>query len=182
MRARRLQMGCNIIEWNVETRQIRNPGDTSQTHFHGCRKIRQQTRRGNYAEQVVEAKNYWHWIHQRTGHHHHNRGQPPTHQTDECVLPPLGACVPSHRENVQNDPDAHSKLQKMHTHCWMRLQCRTGTRSRNRMHTYWLVHTQRGKQKRWLDETLVVVTKLHSTRHDVQKDTSETNGLHISKR
>ena len=101
MRARRLQMGCNIIEWNVETRQIRNLGDTSQTHVHGSKKIRQQTRRWNCAEQEVEAKNYWYWIHQLTGHHRHNRGQPPTLQTDECVLPSLGLCGPSHREDVQ---------------------------------------------------------------------------------
>ena len=60
MRARRLQMGCNIIEWNVETRQVRNLGDTSQTHIHGSRKIRQQTTvLESYAEQEVEAKNYW---------------------------------------------------------------------------------------------------------------------------
>ena len=32
--------------------------DTPQTHIHGCRKIRQQTRCWNYAEQEVEAKNY----------------------------------------------------------------------------------------------------------------------------
>ena len=86
MRARRLPMECNIIEWNVEARQSRNIGDTSQTHIHGCRKIRQQTRRWYHVEQEVEAKKNWHWIHQRTCHLHHNRGQPPTHQTDECVF------------------------------------------------------------------------------------------------
>ena len=89
-RARRLQMGCNMIEWNL--------WDTSQTH--GSRKIRQQTWCWNHAEQEVEAKNYWYWIHQRTGHHRHDRGKPPTHQTDECVLLPLGMCGPSHRKNV----------------------------------------------------------------------------------
>ena len=36
MRARRLAMGCKIVEWNVETRQSRNLGDTSQTHFLGA--------------------------------------------------------------------------------------------------------------------------------------------------
>ena len=83
-----------------------------RTHIHGCRKIRKRKRSWNYAEQEVEAKNYRYRIHQRTGHHHHNRGQPPTHQTDECALLPLGVCGPSHRENVQNDREAHSKLQK----------------------------------------------------------------------
>ena len=41
-----------------------------------------------------KAKNYRHRIHQRTGHHCHDRGKQPTHQTDECVLLPLGICGP----------------------------------------------------------------------------------------
>ena len=40
-------------------------------------------------------------------HLHHNRGQPPTHQTDECILHPLGICGPSQRKNVQNDRETH---------------------------------------------------------------------------
>ena len=51
-------MGCNIIERNVETRQVRNLGDTTHKHVHGSRKIGQQTRCWNYAEQEVDAKNY----------------------------------------------------------------------------------------------------------------------------
>ena len=94
LRARRLPMGCNISVWNMEAWQSRKMGDTSQTHIHGCRKIRQQTRRWYLIEQEVEAKNYWHWIHQRTGHHRHDRGKPPTHQTVECILHPLGICGP----------------------------------------------------------------------------------------
>ena len=43
--------------------------ETSQTHIHGC------------------------WCHL-----HHNRGQPPTHQTDECILHPLGICGSPHRK------------------------------------------------------------------------------------
>ena len=41
------------------------------------------------------------WIHQRTGHHRHNRGQPPTHQTDESVFHPLGICGPTRWKNVK---------------------------------------------------------------------------------
>ena len=91
-----LQMGCNINERNVEARIVRKLGDTSQTHIHGSRKIRQQTRSWYLTEQEVEATNNWHWIHQRTGHHCHDRGKPPTHQTDECVLPPLGIWADTH--------------------------------------------------------------------------------------
>ena len=58
MRARRLQMGCNIDERIMEARHVRNLGDASQTHIHGSTKIRQHTRRWNYVEQEVEAKNY----------------------------------------------------------------------------------------------------------------------------
>ena len=82
----------------------------------------------------VEAENHRHRIHQRTCHHYHDPGKPSTHQTDECVLLPLGICQPSHRENVQDDREAHSKLQKIHTHYWRRLQCRIGTWTRNRMY------------------------------------------------
>ena len=32
------------------------------------------------------------------GHHCHDRGKPPTHQTDECALLPLGLCGPSCRK------------------------------------------------------------------------------------
>ena len=51
-------------------------------------------------------------------------------------------------KNEQNVREAHDKLQNIHTYSWMRLQCRTGTWSRNRMHKCWKTHTQRGKQKR----------------------------------
>ena len=61
---------------------------------------------------------------------------------------PLGICGPSRRKNVQNDREAHDKLQKIHTHCWRRLQCRTGTWLRNRMYKCWQTRTQRGKHKR----------------------------------
>ena len=37
-------------------------------------------------------------------------------------------------KNVQNDREAHDKLQKIHTDCWRRLHCRTGAWSQNRMH------------------------------------------------
>ena len=56
MRARRLQMGCSIAERDLEACQVRNLGDTSQTRIHGSRKIRQQTRSWNYAEQEVATK------------------------------------------------------------------------------------------------------------------------------
>ena len=83
-------MGCNIFERNVETRQVRNLGDTSQTHIDGSRKIRQQTPCWNYVEQEVEAKNYLLTLNTSTN----GPSLPPTHQTDECVLHPLGICRP----------------------------------------------------------------------------------------
>ena len=44
------------------------------------------------------------------------------------------------------------------------------------------MYTQREKQNGWLDETVGDVTRLHSTQHDVQENTSETNDIHLSKR
>ena len=61
-------------------------GDTSQTHFHGIWKIRQQTRSRNNVEQKVEAKNHRHRVYQRKCHHHHDPGEPTTHQIDECTF------------------------------------------------------------------------------------------------
>ena len=43
-----------------------------------------------------------------------------------------------------------------------------------------MVHTQRGKQKRWLVEKLADAKRLLRPQHDIQKDTSETDDLHIS--
>ena len=63
-RTRRIQMGCDFIEWNVETWTGWDVGDTPQPHFHGCWKIREQTRSWNHAEQKVEKKNCWHRLHQ----------------------------------------------------------------------------------------------------------------------
>ena len=112
MRTRRLQMRWTINEGNVEARHVRNLGETPKTHVHGCRKIWQQTRSWNCAEQEVAATNYRYRIHQRTGHHCHDRGKPPTHRTDECLLPPLWRCGPprwkmyrtieKHTTNYQN--------------------------------------------------------------------------------
>ena len=48
-------------------------------------------------------------------------------------------------KKVQNDREARDKLQKIHTYCWRRFQCRTGTWSRNRMHKSWQIHIQRRK-------------------------------------
>ena len=58
MRARRLKMGCrcSLTERDLEACQVRNLGDTSQTHIHGCRKIRQQARSWNSAEQEMAKK------------------------------------------------------------------------------------------------------------------------------
>ena len=47
-------------------------------------------------------------------------------------------------------------------------------------HTH--THTQQRQQERRLDETLADVTKFHSTQHDAQEDSWETNDLQISKR
>ena len=55
-RTRRLQMGRNSTEWNVETWTGRAMGDTSQPHFHRCWEIREQTRSWNHAEQKVEKR------------------------------------------------------------------------------------------------------------------------------
>ena len=52
-------------------------------------------------------------IHHRTGHHCHDRGKPRTHQTDECLLLPLGICGSPRWKNVQNNRETPDKLQKI---------------------------------------------------------------------
>ena len=103
MRARRVQIGCNITERNVEARQVIKIWRKTKTQIHGCRKIWQQTRSWNYAQQEVASKKYRLRIHQRKGHHCHDRGKPPTHQIDECLLLSLGICGPPRWKNVQNN-------------------------------------------------------------------------------
>ena len=66
-------------------------------------------------------------------------------------FPPLGICGPSHRKNVQNDREAHNKLQKIHTYCWRRLQCRTGYWSRNHIHS-----TRENKRGDWMKHCLML--------------------------
>ena len=114
--------------------------------------------------------------------HHRDRVKPPTHQTDECVLPTLGICGPSHRKNCSK---RWRRTQKTAKDTYLLLE---GTSMQN-----WNVvtetectsvgrHPPRGKQKRLLVEKLADATGLHRFQHDVQKNTSETNDHHISER
>ena len=50
------------------------------------------------------------------------------------------------------------------------------------MYTERNVLVSAGTAKELIDETLADVTRLHSTQHDVQENTSETNDLRFSKR
>ena len=81
--------------------------ETHQKHIHGSKKIRQQTRSWDYVEQEVATNiNDTECINE-SGDHCHDHGKPPTHQTDERVLLPLGMCGPPRRKNVQNNREAH---------------------------------------------------------------------------
>ena len=88
-------------------------------------------------------------------------------------------------ENLQNNREAHDLQPKMHTDFGRRLQRRAWDQD-TEMNVQVLVnthtHTQQRQQERKLDETLADVTKFHSTQHDAQEDSWETNDLQISKR
>ena len=157
--------------------------ETHHKHkFMAAKKIRQQTRCWNYAEQEVVAKNYRHQVHQRTGRHCHNRGKPPTHQTDERVLHHSGYAdhhVEKMFEAIEKHPtnckkyipifggDFNAELGPSHgTEC---ISVGRHTLNEGNIRSDWMKH-------------LADITRTYSTQHDVQKNTSETNDLQISKR
>ena len=47
---------ANINERNLEARQVRNLGNTPETHLHGSRQIRQQTQSWHSVEQELATK------------------------------------------------------------------------------------------------------------------------------
>ena len=112
-------MGYNVIERNVETRQVRNLGDITHT-FMGAGKYDNKHGVGimlnkKWRQRIIDTE------------HINERAitativvNPP--QTDECVFHPLGISGPSHRKHVRNDREAHDKFQKIHICCWRRLQ------------------------------------------------------------
>ena len=81
---RRPQMGCNIDGRNVEARQVRNLGDTLKNIFMRAGKYDNKHGVGIMLNKKCD-KNYRHRVHKRTRHHYNDRGEPPTHLTDECV-------------------------------------------------------------------------------------------------
>ena len=58
----------------------------------------QHTRSWNAAEQKEATNNNRYWVHQWTGHHNNDCGQPTTHRTDERILSPLQVCRQSRRK------------------------------------------------------------------------------------
>ena len=107
-----LQIGCNIDERNVEAKRQRFGRDTKNT-FMGAGKYDNKHGVGIMFEQEVATKNHRHRIHQRTGHHCHDRGYPPRYQTDERTLLALGIRGPRRRKNVQYNREAHGLTAKI---------------------------------------------------------------------
>ena len=80
-------MGCNINERNVEG-QISQKIRRHTTNTYSCEEenLTTNTGVGIMLNRKSRQKKYRYRTHQRTGHHCHDRGKPPTHQTDECVF------------------------------------------------------------------------------------------------
>ena len=125
-------------------------------------------------------KNHRYWVTQRADHNNKEKGKPSTHHADERVLSPLGVCWSTHRENVQNNRKTHESQYEEHTNCGRRLQCRIGPTLRSRTSQCCSAHTQRGEQKKRLDEATDDDTELHSTQHDLQKNAWKASYLQIT--
>ena len=87
-------------------------------------------------------------------------------------------------KNVQNDREAHDKLQKKYIPIVggdfnAELGPGHGTECIS-VGRYTL--NEGNKRGDWMKHWLMLITRLHSTQHDVQKDTWETNDLQVSKR
>ena len=120
---------------------------------------------------IMLNKKWWQriFIHQRTGHHCRDRGKPPTHQTDECVLRPLGIRGPSCRKECTKRSRSTRQIAK-HTNLLLEeTSVQNNTLNEGHKRGDWMKH-------------LADITRTYSTQHDVQKNTSETNDLQISKR
>ena len=159
-------MGCSITKRDMEACQVRNLGDTSQTHIHGSREIRQQimlnkkwrqkssilsTSANGPSQQrcwsTTNESSWWAYTFSTPGM--------PTITSKKCT----------------EKWEAHEFQQKVYTDCWRKLQRWIGTRIRSWAYQRWPGHTQWRKQKRRLAEA-----------HDIQKYVWKTNDLQISTR
>ena len=95
MWARKLQMECSIIGRDLDACQVKKFRRHITNTCSWEQEIQQHTRNWNAAEQKVATNNNRYWVHQWTGHHNNDCGQPSTHQADERILSPLQVCRPS---------------------------------------------------------------------------------------
>ena len=107
---------------DMEIKQSRHLGDTTRTHIHGCWKIREQTWSWNIGEQEVAKTYLLDRLDQRTSRSNVDHSQQTTCTVDECVLPPLGVCGPSHCKSAQINREAHEIQKEEHTNCGRWLQ------------------------------------------------------------
>ena len=185
LRARRLPMWCFIIVWNGGGTDKEEIWETHHKHiFMGAGKYDNKHGRWYLTEQEVETKNNWHRVRStNVPSLHHNRGQPPTHQTDWVYISPTRDMRTTTSKNVQDDREGTRQTAKKYVpivggdfNAELGPGCGTKCTGVGK-------HTLNGGNKRgdW-NETVADVARLHSTQHDVQKDTWETNELHISKK
>ena len=154
--------------------QVWKLGDTSQTHIHGSREIRQQTRSWNYAEQEVATKKHWYWVSTSAkGHHNNDFGRPSKHQANERILSPHRVCRPSRRKMYRTiektrfpAKSVHRLLEETWTLNWSQ-DTELGVPALARTHS-------RRKRKRRLAEALADIARFQSTQHDRQKNAWKT--------
>ena len=167
-------MGCSMAKWDVETKQCWAMRVAAWTHFYGCPKSPEQTRRGNTSEQDVATKNQVDWIHQRACHCKIDHSQHAANIVDECFLSPHGVCRPSCRKSTRNNWETH-KIQNEHSNRRWRLLCWTWTRNWCWAPQCWTTHHQRDEQARRLDEAVADVAEIRRADHNVQENTSKTS-------
>ena len=141
-------------------------GDTSQTHFRGCRKIRQQTQRWHLAEQEVETKE------KIDTEYINERAISTTIVVNRQRIKLMSVYFPHSRYADHHIEKMYKTIEK-HTANYKRYKPSIGGD---------LVHGTECISVGRYTLTLADVTRLHSIQHDVQENTSETNDLRFSKR
>ena len=180
IRARRLQIGCNLAERNVEARQVINFGERPKHNFMVQENMTTNTEldfmlNRKWRQEIIDTE----YINERaitaTIVVNHQRIK-------------LMSVYFSHSgyadHHVENMYRTIKKTTNYTKHAYQLLveisllsQPGCGTDCR-----CWKTHTQRKKQERWLDDTLTDVTQFYSTQHDVLKESWETNDLQITRR
>ena len=169
-----MQEGYFPNQRDMEIKQSRDLEDTSRTHIHSDRKVREQVWSRNIREQELTKKNQLNRLHQRTRHDNIDHSQ---------QVACWWMCTFSNRHTCANTLQEHTE-QSGNTR-----KPKRASKSREGNSTLiWdlgLMLNESESQhisSKWLDETMTDITDLRSTQRNVQNTLEKKNKLHAGHR